>query len=44
MKANFNVKELSRDDVEALNALEIPEDKGRTIDWTDGWGVKLWQN
>ena len=44
IKANFSICRLSDGDFQTLSDLEIPNGKGRTIDWTEGWGVKLWQN
>jgi glycerol 2-dehydrogenase (NADP+) len=44
IKANFHVQKLSDEDMQALNDLEIPDGKGRTIDFTEKWGIKLWQN
>jgi glycerol 2-dehydrogenase (NADP+) len=44
IKANFSVRKLSDEDMQALNDLEIPNGEGRTIDFTEEWGVKLWQN
>ncbi|EXJ63469.1 uncharacterized protein A1O5_11518 [Cladophialophora psammophila CBS 110553] len=44
IKSNLAVRELSPDDMKALDALEIPNGKGRTIDYTDEWGVNLFTN
>lgn len=44
IKANFDVRKLSDEDMKALNDLEIPNGEGRTIDFTEEWGIKLWQN
>lgn len=41
---NFAIRRLSEEDEKLLNNLEIPNGAGRTIDWTEGWGVKLWQS
>ena len=44
IKSNLNVQKLSEPDMKALDALEIPYGKGRTIDFTEQWGVKLYQD
>lgn len=44
IKTNFSIGKLSDEDVKALDALEIPNGAGRTIDFTESWGVKLFQN
>ena len=43
IKTNFSVRKLSEEDVKILDGLEIPNGKGRTIDFVDEWGVQLWQ-
>ncbi len=44
IKSNLDVQKLSLDDMEALNSLAIPDYKGRTIDYSDDWGVALFQD
>ena len=44
IKQNFAVRRLSDKDQKALDDLEIPNRQGRTIDFTEEWGVALWQN
>ena len=44
IKSNLKVQMLSDEDMKALDALEIPDSKGRTIDFTEQWGVKLYQD
>lgn len=44
IKANVDVRRLSDEDMKALDDLEIPNGEGRTIDFIEAWGVKLWQN
>ncbi|ETN41004.1 uncharacterized protein HMPREF1541_02936 [Cyphellophora europaea CBS 101466] len=44
IKANCSVRKLSDEDMKALDDLEIPDGAGRTIDFTEEWGIKLWQN
>ena len=44
IKANVDVRKLSDEDMKALDDLEIPNGEGRTIDFTEAWGIKLWQN
>ncbi|KAI9802633.1 MAG: hypothetical protein M1825_002655 [Sarcosagium campestre] len=41
IKANLAVKRLPEEDFEALSALRLNGDEGRTIDYSDDWGVKL---
>lgn len=43
IKANFDVRKLSDEDMKTLNDLEVPNGQGRSIDFTEAWGVKLWQ-
>ena len=42
IKANFAIRRLSDEDKKALDDLEKPNGEGRTIDFTEAWGVKLW--
>ena len=44
IKSNFDIKELSEDSMKVLNALEIPNGKGRTVDFSKKWGVELYTN
>lgn len=44
MKSNLSVQKLSDDDMDALDSLAIPNGKGRTVDFTEAWGVPLFQN
>ncbi|KIY04127.1 uncharacterized protein Z520_00819 [Fonsecaea multimorphosa CBS 102226] len=44
IKSNLAVRELSPEDMKALDKLEIPNGKGRTIDYSDEWGVNLFTN
>jgi hypothetical protein len=44
IKSNLSVRKLSAEDMEALDSLAIPEDKGRTINLPDFWGVPVFQN
>ena len=44
IRSNLDVKKLSSEDMAALDALEIPNGKGRTIDYTDKWLVNLFTN
>ena len=44
IEANHDIRRLSEEDMKALNDLEVPDGEGRTIDWTEAWGIKLWQN
>ena len=41
IKANLDVRRLGEEDVRALDALEVPDEKGRTIDYGPYWGVKF---
>jgi len=43
IKSNFNIQRLSDADMKALDDLEVPNGQGRSIDFTESWGVKLWQ-
>ena len=44
IKSNLAVRKLSSEDTKALDDLEIPDGKGRTIDFTKAWGVNLFTN
>ena len=44
IKSNLAVRKLSPEDMAALDALELPDGKGRTIDYSDAWGVHLFTN
>lgn len=44
IRTNFAIRRLSDEDQKMLDELEISDGKGRTIDFTEAWGVKLWQN
>ena len=41
IKSNLAVSKLSPDTMSALDALEIPNGKGRTNDYSSTWGVNL---
>lgn len=44
IRTNFSVQKLSDEDMKALDDLEVPNGKGRSIDFTDEWGVELYQS
>ncbi|KIW86374.1 hypothetical protein Z517_01770 [Fonsecaea pedrosoi CBS 271.37] len=44
IKSNLAVRGLSSEDMQVLNALEIPDGKGRTIDHIHDWGIRLFTN
>lgn len=44
IKSNLAVRRLSEEDVRALDDLAVPQERGRTIDFTEAWGVQLFQN
>ncbi|OQU97572.1 hypothetical protein CLAIMM_03485 isoform 2 [Cladophialophora immunda] len=44
IKSNLAVRELSPEDMKGLDALEIPNGKGRTISYSEEWGVNLFTN
>ena len=44
IKSNLAVRKLSEEDMKALNDLEIPDGQGRTIDFSDSWGIPLFRN
>ncbi|KAI9049385.1 hypothetical protein LZ554_006419 [Drepanopeziza brunnea f. sp. 'monogermtubi'] len=44
IKTNLLIRKLSDEDVEALDSLALPNGGGRTVDFSEAWGVKLFQN
>ncbi len=44
IESNLDVRKLSDEDTKALDGLEIANGEGRTIDFTEAWGVPLFQN
>ena len=44
IKSNLDVRRLSDEDMKALDDLEIPNGGGRTIDYSEAWGVPLFQD
>ena len=44
IKSNFDVRKLSDEDMKTLDGLEIPNGEGRTVDFTETWGVPLFQD
>jgi hypothetical protein len=44
IKSNLDVKKLSPEDMQVLDALEMPDGKGRTVTFSDAWGVPLFSN
>lgn len=44
IKANLAVKKLSEEDIKALDELEIPDGKGRTVGTKKAWGVNFYSN
>lgn len=44
IKSNLAVRKLSPEDMKTLDALEIPDGKGRTVDYSKTWGVNLFTN
>jgi hypothetical protein len=44
IKSNFSIRKLSVEDMIALDSLAIPDGKGRTVDFTEAWGIPLFQN
>ncbi|KAI9845014.1 MAG: hypothetical protein M1837_005158 [Sclerophora amabilis] len=42
IKANLAVKQLPKEDFDALSALKLSGDTGRTIDYSEVWGVKFY--
>ena len=41
IRSNLAVRKLSEEDMKALDNLEIPDGKGRTINFSETWGVPL---
>ena len=44
IKSNLEIRKLSEEDTKAIDALALPGSEGRTIDFTEAWGVPLFQN
>ena len=44
IQSNLAIRRLSDEDMKTLDDLAIPDSKGRTIDFTEEWGVKLYKN
>lgn len=44
IRSNLAVRRLSEKDMGELGAMGIPGGKGRTVDFTEAWGVPLYQN
>ncbi len=44
IKSNLDIRKLSGDDVKALDSLAIPNGGWRTVDFTEKWGVKFFQD
>jgi enhancing lycopene biosynthesis protein 2 len=44
IKSNFSIRKLSAEDMQALDSLAIPGGLGRTVDFTEQWGIPLFQN
>ncbi|WPH02212.1 Hypothetical protein R9X50_00506700 [Acrodontium crateriforme] len=44
IKSNLDVRRLSVEDMRALDSLAIPNEEGRTINPSEGWGISLFQN
>jgi diketogulonate reductase-like aldo/keto reductase len=44
IKSNLSIRKLSAEDMKALDSLAIPEDKGRTVNLPESWGVPVFQN
>ncbi|KAJ9604352.1 hypothetical protein H2200_011186 [Cladophialophora chaetospira] len=44
IKSNFAVRSLSAETMAALDAMEIPNGRGRTNDYSSAWGVDLFTN
>lgn len=39
--SNLAVRKLSEEDFEAINGLALPGTEGRTVDFSEVWGIKL---
>ena len=44
IRSNLDVRKLSDEDMKALDDMALPNGEGRTVDFTDAWGVPLFQN
>jgi diketogulonate reductase-like aldo/keto reductase len=44
IKSNLDIQKLSDEDMEALDAMAQPGDKGRTVDPSEEWGIPLFAN
>ncbi len=44
IKSNLDIKKLSDEDMKAIDSLAIPGGEGRTVDFTESWGIPLFQN
>jgi diketogulonate reductase-like aldo/keto reductase len=44
IKANLSVVRLSDEDFESINALALPGDEGRTINFSEAWGFTLFKD
>lgn len=44
IQSNLDIKKLSEEDMTILSSMEIPDGKGRTVDFNDAWGVALFTN
>ena len=44
IKSNLAVRKLSEEDMKALNDMALPDEKGRTVDFADAWGVPLFKD
>jgi glycerol 2-dehydrogenase (NADP+) len=44
IKSNLEIRKLSDEDTKALDALALPGDQGRTVDFTEEWGIPLFTN
>ncbi|KAI9761257.1 MAG: hypothetical protein M4579_001177 [Chaenotheca gracillima] len=41
IKANLSIGQLPKEDFDAISALKLPGDSGRTIDFSEAWNAKL---
>ncbi|KAK5116625.1 hypothetical protein LTR62_007299 [Meristemomyces frigidus] len=41
IKSNLDVKKLSAEDMKVLDEMALPEEKGRTVNFVEAWGVPL---
>lgn len=44
IKSNLEIRKLSEEDTKAIDALARPGTEGRTVDFSEDWGVPLYQN